>query len=108
MAFFFASVGVFVGLISKTNEQISSYQTFILTPLIFLGGTFYSVGLLPEPFKTLTHLDPIFYMINTVRYGMLGHSDANAYWSMLAIAVAVVIMIVINALLFKRGYKLRT
>lgn len=105
---FFASIGVTVALSSKTFDQISSYQTFILTPLVFLGGTFYSVVLLPEPFKTLTHFDPIFYMINTVRYGMLGASDVNPYWSLLAIAVALLMMLAINALLFRRGYKLRT
>lgn len=105
---FFASIGVLVGLISKTFDQISTYQTFILTPLVFLGGTFYSVSLLPEPFKTLTHFDPIFYMINTVRFGMLGVSDINPYWSLLAIAVAVVGIVGINAMLFKKGYKLRS
>lgn len=104
---FFASLGVLVGLISQSNEQISSYQTFILQPLIFLGGTFYSISLLPEPFKTLTHFDPIFYMINTVRYGMLGTSDANPYLSLFAIILAVVIIVSINAYLFKKGYKLR-
>ncbi len=105
---FFASIGVLVGLISTTFDQISSYQTFVLQPLIFLGGVFYSVALLPEPFKTLTHFDPIFYMINTVRYGMLGHSDVNPYWSLLAILVATIVIITINAHLFKRGYKLRS
>lgn len=105
---FFASIGVLVGLICKTFDQISTYQTFILTPLVFLGGTFYSVSLLPEPFKTLTHFDPIFYMINTVRYGMLGVSDVNPYWSLLAIVVATGAMIAINAVLFKRGFKLRS
>lgn len=105
---FFASIGVLAGLIGQSNEQISSYQTFILQPLIFLGGVFYSVNLLPEPFKTLTHFDPIFYMINTVRYGMIGHSDVNPYWSLIAIAAVTIVIIAINAHLFKRGYKLRT
>lgn len=105
---FFASLGVLAGLIGQTNEQISSYQTFILQPLIFLGGVFYSVALLPEPFKTLTHLDPIFYMINTVRFGMIGHSDVNPYWSLLALVVFTIAITALNAHLFKRGYKLRT
>lgn len=105
---FFASLGVLAGLIGQTNEQISSYQTFILQPLIFLGGVFYSVALLPEPFKTLTYFDPIFYMINTVRFGMIGHSDVNPYWSLLAIIAVTIVIIVINARLFKRGYKLRS
>lgn len=105
---FFASVGVLAGLVGQTNEQISSYQTFILQPLIFLGGVFYSVALLPEPFKTLTHFDPIFYMINTVRFGMIGHSDVNPYWSLLAIIAFTIAVTALNARLFKRGYKLRS
>lgn len=104
---FFASLGVFVGLRAETFDQISFYQTFILQPLIFLGGIFYSVSLLPEPFHTLTQFNPIFYMINTVRYGMLGSSDTNPYWALIAIIVAALCMIAINAYLFKRGFKLR-
>lgn len=103
----FGSLGILVGLISEKFEQISFYQSFILTPLIFLGGTFYSVELLPEPFKTLTHFNPIFYMINAVRYGMIGHADTNPYWALVALAVATVVVVGINVYLFKKGYKLR-
>ncbi len=103
----FGSLGVLVGLICEKFEQISFYQSFILTPLIFLGGTFYSVELLPEPFKTLTHFNPIFYMINAVRYGMIGHADTNPYLALVALAVATVIVVGINVRLFKKGFKLR-
>lgn len=104
---FFASLGVLVGLSSETFDQISFYQTFVLQPLIFLGGIFYSVSLLPEPFKTLTHFNPIFYMINTVRFGMLGKADVNPYWALFAIIIATVLVISLNTHLFKKGYKLR-
>jgi ABC-2 type transport system permease protein len=104
---FFASLGVFVGLRSVTFDQISFYQTFILQPLIFLGGIFYSSSLLPEPFKTLTHFDPIFYMINTVRFAMLGRADINAYYALTAIVAATLAIIGLNTYLFKKGYKLR-
>lgn len=104
---FFASLGVFVGLRSETFDQINFYQTFVLQPLIFLGGIFYSSSLLPEPFKTLTHFDPIFYMINTVRFAMLGKSDVNAYISLTGIIAATLAVIGLNMYLFKRGYKLR-
>lgn len=105
---FFASLGVFVGLRAESFDQISFYQTFILQPLIFLGGIFYSASLLPEPFRTLTHFDPIFYMINTVRFAMLGRADINAYYALMAIGAATVAMIGVNVYLFKRGYKLRS
>jgi ABC-2 type transport system permease protein len=105
---FFASLGVLVGLVAESNEQATSYQTFIMQPLIFLGGTFYSALLLPEPFRTLTHFNPIFYMINTVRHGMLGVSDINPYWALLAIAVAVAGIVSLNMYLFQKGYRLRS
>jgi ABC-2 type transport system permease protein len=69
---FFALAGVLVGLRSEKFDDLSLYTTFILTPLIFLGGVFYSAALLPSTFATLAQLNPIYYMINTVRYSMLG------------------------------------
>lgn len=105
---FFASLGVLIGLRAESFDNISFYQTFVLQPLIFLGGIFYSTSLLSEPFKTLTHLDPIFYMINTVRYGMLGSSDVNPWIALPVIAAATLVVIGINTYLFKKGYRLRS
>lgn len=105
---FFASLGVLVGLRAETFDNISFYQTFIIQPLIFLGGVFYSITLLPEPFKTLTQFDPLFYMINTVRYSMLGEADVNPYLSLIIILAALIILIGINFHLFKKGYRLRS
>lgn len=104
---FFAMAGVLVGLRSEKFDDLSLYQTFILQPLIFLGGVFYSVSLLPEPFHTLTQFNPIYYMINTIRYGMLGSADVNPTTSLLFIATAAGVLFAINYHLFKRGYKLR-
>ncbi len=105
---FFASLGVLIGLRAEAFDNISFYQTFVLQPLIFLGGIFYSTSLLSEPFRTLTHLDPIFYMINTVRYGMLGSSDVNPWIALPVIAAATLAVIGINTYLFKKGYRLRS
>lgn len=104
----FASLGVLIGLRAETFDNISFYQTFIIQPLIFLGGIFYSVALLPEPFKTLTHFNPLFYMINTVRYSMLGHSDVNPWLSLAVISAVTAVLIGINLRLFSQGYKLRS
>ena len=104
---FFASLGVLVGLRAETFDNVSFYSTFIIQPLIFLGGIFYSVKLLPEPFRTLTQLDPLHYMINTVRYGMLGKADVDPYLSLVVILIATLVVIGINMYLFSRGYKLR-
>jgi ABC-2 type transport system permease protein len=104
---FFASIGVLIGIRAQSFDQISFYQVFVIQPLIFLGGIFYSAELLSEPFKTITHFNPIFYMINTVRYGMLGHSDVNPYVSLFAIICAAVGVICLNIYLFNKGYKIR-
>lgn len=104
---FFASLGVLIGLRAQIFDNISFYQTFVIQPLIFLGGVFYSTSLLAEPFKTITHFNPIFYMINTVRYGVLGSSDVNPWISISVISAATVALIGLNLRLFQKGYRLR-
>ncbi len=63
-----------IGVRAEQFDDVSVAQTFVLTPLIFLGGVFYSASLLPEPWQTLTHFNPVYYMINLVRYGFLGYT----------------------------------
>lgn len=105
---FFAMLGVLVGLRSEKFDDLSLYQTFILQPLIFLGGVFYSVSLLPPIFATLTQFNPIYYMINTVRYSMLGSSDVNPAISLSVIGAFALGLFILNYKLFNRGYKLRS
>ncbi|MBI5357441.1 ABC transporter permease [Candidatus Saccharibacteria bacterium] len=107
IGFFFSMAGVLVGLKAEKFDDLSLYQTFILQPLIFLGGVFYSASLLPPLFEALTRINPIYYMINTLRYSMLGHADVNPWISLLVIGVAGLVLFVINYRLFARGYKLR-
>lgn len=104
---FFAMAGVLVGLRAEKFDDLTLYQTFILQPLIFLGGVFYSASLLPQPFETITRFNPIYYMINTLRYSMLGHADINPVLSLAVIATVGTILLAINYRLFNRGYKLR-
>jgi ABC-2 type transport system permease protein len=104
---FFALLGVLVGVRAEQFDDVSFYQTFILQPLIFLGGVFYSAALLPEPFRTLTHLDPVYYMIGLVRYGFLGYSDVSIALSLGFLTVATSVLLGINLRLFNRGYRLR-
>ena len=104
---FFAQLGVLVGLRAEQFDDVSFYQTFILQPLIFLGGVFYSASLLPEPFETLTRFNPVYYMIGLVRYGFLGYSETNIALSLLVLAVAASVLFAINHRLFSIGYRLR-
>ena len=107
VGFFFAQLGVIVGVRAEQFDDVSFYQTFVLTPLIFLGGVFYSASLLPEPFQTITHFNPVYYMINLVRYGFLGYTEANVALSLLFLTAAAGTLFVVNYRLFARGYRLR-
>ena len=107
VGFFFSQLGVLIGVRAEQFDDVSFAQTFVLQPLIFLGGVFYSASLLPEPFRTLTMFDPVYYMINLVRYGFLGYTEANVALSLALLVVAVAALFAVNLRLFNRGYKLR-
>ena len=105
---FFSQLGVLVGVRAEQFDDVSFYQTFVLQPLIFLGGVFYSATLLPQPFETLTKFDPVYYMIGLVRYGFLGYADQSIALSMLFLVLASGALFLVNHRLFARGYKLRS
>jgi ABC-2 type transport system permease protein len=107
VGFFFSQLGVLVGVRAEQFDDVALAQTFILQPLIFLGGVFYSASLLPEPFETLTKFDPVYYMIGLVRYGFLGYSEASVALSLLALIAATAALFALNLRLFSRGYRLR-
>jgi ABC-2 type transport system permease protein len=107
VGFFFAQLGVLVGVRAEQFDDVSFYQQFILQPLIFLGGVFYSAKLLPEPFETLTQFDPVYYMIGLVRYGFLGYSETNVALSLGLLTLAAAALFAVNYRLFSRGYRLR-
>jgi ABC-2 type transport system permease protein len=104
---FFSQLGVLVGVRAEQFDDVSFYQTFLLQPLIFLGGVFYSASLLPEPFQTLTHLNPVYYMIGLVRYGFLDYSEQSVALALGLLAVAALGLFALNYRLFARGYRLR-
>lgn len=86
----FSLAGMINAIFAKNFDQISFIPTFVLTPLTYLGGVFYTIQLLPGWAQQITHVNPIFYMVNAFRYGFLGVSDVNvglAYSIMLAAAV---------------------
>ncbi len=107
VGFFFAQLGVLVGVRAEQFDDVSFAQTFVLQPLIFLGGVFYSASLLPEPFETITQFDPVYYMIGLVRYGFLGISEVNVALSLFILSAATLALFMLNHRLFVRGYKLR-
>jgi ABC-2 type transport system permease protein len=107
VGFFFANLGVLIGVRAEQFDDVSFAQTFVLQPLIFLGGVFYSSSLLSQPFETLTHFNPIYYMINLVRYGFLDYTEANIALSLSLLTLATAALFMLNLRLFRIGYKLR-
>jgi len=104
----FSLAGFVNAVYAKKFDDIAIVPTFILTPLTYLGGVFYSVTLLPGWAEAATHLNPIFYMVNAFRYGLLGQSDvplATAYALMIGFVVA---LGALGLWLLKRGVGLRS
>jgi ABC-2 type transport system permease protein len=86
----FASLGLVVGIYAETFDHTSFIQNIVILPLTFVGGVFYSVSILPSPWQELSHVNPIFYLVNAVRYGFLGESDVSI-WLSLGITAALAI-----------------
>ncbi len=102
------SLGGFTNaLFAKKFDDISIVPTFILTPFTYLGGVFYSIKLLPDFWQTVSHFNPVLYMINAFRYGFLGVSDISLWTSYAIIIGSIVVLFLLNLRLISRGYGLR-
>ncbi|GAB2628660.1 ABC transporter permease [Novilysobacter erysipheiresistens] len=107
-AVIFALAGFINAVYAKKFDDVTIVPTFILTPLTYLGGVFYSVKLLPDWAEAMTHANPIFYMVNAFRYGLLGVSDVPV-WIAFALMLGFVVVLTMVALwLLKRGVGLRS
>jgi ABC-2 type transport system permease protein len=102
----FSAIGVIVGIIAESWDQISIISTFVLTPFIYLGGTFYSLDMIPDFWRKFTYFNPAFYCVDSTRYALLGIHQINPYYSLAIISVVTVLMIVVCTGLIKSGYKL--
>jgi ABC-2 type transport system permease protein len=78
----FASLGLVVGIYAETWDHTSFIQNIVILPLTFVGGVFYSIDILPSPWHELSHVNPVFYLVNSVRYGFLGESDVSIWLSL--------------------------
>lgn len=102
-AFLFSFAGFINAIFAKKFDDISIIPTFVLTPLIYLGGVFYSIKLLPEFWQQLSLANPILYLVNLFRYGFHGVSDIEIYKSFVALLVMVMVLWAICHNLLKRG-----
>ena len=103
----FSLAGFVNAIYAKNFDGISIIPTFVLTPLTYLGGVFYSISLLPEFWQVVSRANPILYMVNAFRYGILGVSDINIQTAYTIIIAFVIALFVFNLYLLKRGVGLR-
>ncbi len=105
-AFVFAVLGLLAGVWAEKFEQINFFPTFLMLPLTFLGGVFYSIDTLPEPFRTVSLFNPVVHMVSGLRAGMLGVEGPIALTLVLLLGLAVAATVLAYQLL-KRGYRIR-
>ncbi|MDO8494057.1 MAG: ABC transporter permease [Deltaproteobacteria bacterium] len=103
---FFGCFGLIGGLRAKTWDNLATTQNFVLTPLIYLGGVFYSIELLPGIWKKISMFNPLFYMVDGVRYGILGIHDSPLWLSLTVTVCFTGIFFAVCVWLFHIGYRL--
>lgn len=103
----FSLAGFINAVYANTFDEISIVPTFILTPLTYFGGVFYSISLLPDVWQSISRLNPILHMVNAFRYGILGVSDVNILFAILGLIFGVAILFVVSLHLLKTGKRLR-
>ena len=100
-------LGLIAGIWADKFDQLAAFQNFIIVPLTFLSGVFYSIQTLPPFWQVVSHFNPFFYMIDGFRYGFFGLSDAPPAWSLAIVAAAACGLTLVALGLLSRGWKLR-
>ncbi len=104
----FASLGVVVGIYAESFDHHTAVNNILILPLSFLGGVFYSVEVLPSPWEELSHLNPVFYLVQAVRFGFLGTSDVSVGLALAVTAGLAVAVVAWSSWLFRTGRKLKS
>ena len=104
----FALLGIVSALWAEKFDHLAIFPNFVLLPLAFLGGVFYSIDLLPEPWNSISRLNPLLYMINGLRFGFLGVADVSPVASAVVVLISFMVLLATAGVLVQRGYKLRT
>jgi ABC-2 type transport system permease protein len=103
----FSLFGLINGIFAKKFDDISIIPNFILTPLIYFGGIFYSIELLPKFFKIFVFINPIYYIVNTFRYSVLGISEINVVLSIFLMFIFIIILYLLSYYLLYIGYEIK-
>jgi len=106
-SFIFSCFGIFVGLWADKWEQLNIFLNFLITPLTFLGGVFFSIKMIPESIQFLAKYNPIFYMIDGARYGMIGYHEGSFTIGISLLIFLSVLFFLVLVYLFRKGWKLR-
>ena len=106
-AYVFSVLGLVAAVWAEKFEQINFFPTFVMLPLTFLGGVFYSISRLPEPWRTISHFNPMVYMVEGLRYGMLGTSALPPAVGGMILVLLAVASTAVTFTLLARGYKLK-
>jgi ABC-2 type transport system permease protein len=101
------ALGLLAGIVSDKIDQMAAFQNFVILPMTFLSGVFYSIRALPEVWQAVSHANPFFYMIDGFRYGFFGVSDFAPAASLAVVGASLAAVSWITLLLLKSGYKLR-
>ena len=101
------ALGVIAGLWSDKFDQMAAFQNFVIMPMTFLSGVFYSIHSLPPFWQTVSHLNPFFYLIDGFRYGFFGVSDVSPWLSLSIVSTALVLVSGISVNMLRTGYKIR-
>ena len=104
----FSLFGFIIGIWAQSFEQLNFIPMLVVTPLTFLGGSFYSIHMLPEPWRTITHFNPVVYLISGFRWSFYGTGDVPIVWSLVATCGFLVACLAVVGWIFKTGYRLKT
>ncbi|WP_297575760.1 ABC transporter permease [uncultured Deefgea sp.] len=102
-----AVLGMIAGIWAEKFDQLAAFQNFLIMPLTFLSGVFYSIHSLPPFWQQVSHFNPVFYMIDGFRYGFFGQSDVNPWLSLSVVGFSLLILAAMAFSLIKSGYKIR-
>ena len=107
VSFTFSLFGFLIGVLSSNFEQMSIVPSLIITPMVFLGGSLYSLDMLPSFWQTVSYFNPVVYLIDGLRFSFYGVSDFNIWISVGSMMLFLMICVILVSILLKKGYNIK-
>ena len=108
VSFTFALFGFLIGVVSKNFEQMSIIPSLVITPMVFLGGSLYSLDMLPSFWQTISYFNPVVYLIDGLRFSFYGVSDFDIWISISSMVFFLMVCITLVTILLKKGYNIKS